>query len=561
MSFLTVTRATLSTLSPVHLGSGEDFLPTNYVIDDHGWLHSFNEMIIAKALEPQKLSALELLIKNEKDGSFLLRKIQSFIYQEREKIASLANSAIPVASGFVTDYQEKVGKTVQTESNSKAVLNKLAVMRTFVNPHSYLPIMTGSAIKGAIRTAILNNLAIIAGLKHPQDVTVPKKLQNNSLKFDNPSTDPLKLLKVSDAEYHHIDELPATEIMYAVSKRRVAKEGKTAGGPTTYLEVVSGFRSQAFNFDIRLMDSPSQDPHHMLPKDIKALANICNDYYLPKLKKELRELNDMCYLADNYVSGLNRLLDGELGVALQQNKAFLLRLGKHSGAYNKTLDNIRAIEIPQHKEVINIRGYDKKVAIKVAETPEVRLAATASSKQAVDLLPFGWVLVELDNIFLTQTHNTLKELALANNAYSQRDKLIRLKQTQEQAKIQLAIDMADRERVLANQLANELAQKQIEEAEKIRQAGLPIYERAINDFKKAFEEDKPKNKSKNRQFKPDSPLGQQLINFIDEVKADWPMEVIAEVKKITEEAFKYLGSDRKVKGKAKELWQKLQVQN
>ena len=43
MSFLNVTHAKLSTLSPVHLGSGEDFLPTNYVIDD-GWLYSFNEM-------------------------------------------------------------------------------------------------------------------------------------------------------------------------------------------------------------------------------------------------------------------------------------------------------------------------------------------------------------------------------------------------------------------------------------------------------------------------------------------------------------------------------------
>ncbi len=34
--------------------------------------------------------------------------------------------------------------------------------------------MTGSAIKGAIRTAILNQLAIKACLKRPQDVSMPK---------------------------------------------------------------------------------------------------------------------------------------------------------------------------------------------------------------------------------------------------------------------------------------------------------------------------------------------------------------------------------------------------
>ena len=63
MAFLNTTHATISTLSPVHLGSGEDFLPTNYVIDDDGWLHNFNEMILAQALDPQEIQALELLIK------------------------------------------------------------------------------------------------------------------------------------------------------------------------------------------------------------------------------------------------------------------------------------------------------------------------------------------------------------------------------------------------------------------------------------------------------------------------------------------------------------------
>ena len=477
-----------------------------------------------------------------------MRKIKKFVYQERTKIVSLANKSIPVASGFVADYREKIGQTVQTEINSKTVLNKLAIMRTFVNPHSYLPIMTGSAIKGAIRTAILNQLAIKACLKRPQDVSMPKKLQNNLLKFDNPTTDPLKLLKISDGEYRHVDNLPATEIMYAVSKRRVVKEGKIAGGPTTYLEVISGFRSQAFNFDIRFMDNSSQDPHHKLPKDIQTLAKICNDYYLPKLEKELHELSDRNYLDANFVKEINHLLNGELGAALKQNKAFLLRLGKHSGAYNKTLDNLRQIYIPKHKKA-------------VSETSEVRLAATVSSKQAIDLLPFGWVLIELDNIHLTQTHKTLKQLALANSAYAQRDKLIQFKQTQENAKARLLLQKAEQERELANQRAVELAQKQEEEAERLKQASRPAYERAITNFKKAFDEDSAKNKSKNRQFRPDSPLGQQLIHFIEEVQNDWPSEAMSDIKKMTEDTFKYLGVDRKAKGKAKELWQKLQVQN
>ena len=162
---------------------------------------------------------------------------------------------------------------------------------------------------------------------------------------------------------------------------------------------------------------------------------------------------------------------------------------------------------------------------------------------------------------MTQTHKTLKQLALANSAYAQRDKLIQFKQTQENAKARLLLQKAEQERELANQRAVELAQKQQEEAERLKQASRPAYERAITNFKKAFDEDSAKNKSKNRQFRPDSPLGQQLIHFIEEVQNDWPSEAMSDIKKMTEDTFKYLGVDRKAKGKAKELWQKLQVQN
>ncbi|MCB1674430.1 MAG: type III-A CRISPR-associated RAMP protein Csm5, partial [Pseudomonadales bacterium] len=423
MSFLNVTKATLSTLSPVHLGSGEDFLPTNYVIDDNGWLHSFNEMVIAQALG-NKLEQIKGIIHRE-HGEQMLLSIQRLIHDNRDKLAMLAATSIPVATGFQTLYKSRIGQVAQRENNRRNVINQLPIMRTFINPHTHLPIITGSAIKGAIRTAILNGLAIKAGLRRPQDVTMPKKLANNLLKFDNPTTDPLKLLKISDAEYHNTDQLPATEIVFAVSKRRIAKAGKTAGGPTTYLEAVSGFRSQSFVFDIRFVNNPSQDPNHKLPKDIGELAKICNDYYLPKLNKELLELDEMNYLDGAFVRGLQQLLNGQLGQALQQNKAFLLRLGKHSGAYNKTLDNIRQIYIPQHKK-------------SVSEPPEVRLAATTSSQQAVNLLPFGWVVIELNEISLQELGTFLKQQAKQHNAYQLRDTLINFKQQQttQQAKLE-----------------------------------------------------------------------------------------------------------------------------
>ena len=522
MSFLNVTKATLSTLSPVHLGSGEDFLPTNYVIDDNGWLHSFNEMVIAQVLG-NKLEQIKGIIYREQ-GEQMLLSIQRLIHDNRDKLATLAATSIPVATGFQTLYKSRIGQVAQRENNRRNVINQLPIMRTFINPHTHLPIITGSAIKGAIRTAILNGLAIKAGLRRPQDVTMPKKLANNLLKFDNPTTDPLKLLKISDAEYHNTDQLPATEIVFAVSKRRIAKAGKTAGGPTTYLEAVSGFRSQSFVFDIRFVNNPSQDPNHKLPKDIGELAKICNDYYLPKLNKELLELDEMNYLDGAFVRGLQQLLNGQLGQALQQNKAFLLRLGKHSGAYNKTLDNIRQIYIPQHKK-------------SVSETPEVRLAATASSQQAIDLLPFGWVVIELDGINLQHTHALLKELATAHNAYRHRDKLLAFKQAQAHAQIEIAAKKLAQEQALAKQIAADIAKA---EEEKIRLALLSAESVEVDKLKQQFDALVAKK------WKID--INHTLIkelNTLIEKATNWPTNAKQELRQLAESMYKTANIDVK----------------
>lgn len=542
MPFLNVTRATLSTLSPVHLGSGEDFLPTNYVIDDNGWLHSFNEMVIADVLK-NKLEQIKTIIYRE-NGDSMLRSIQRLIHDHCQYFAENASHSLPVARGFVELYNSRIGQIAQRESHS-TVVNKLYIMRTFINPHTHLPIVTGSAIKGAIRTAILNQLAIKAGWNKPQDVRFPKKLPNNLLKFDNPTTDPLKLLKISDSSYQHPDSLPATEIMFAVSKRRVVKEGKTAGGPTTYLEAISGFRSRAFELDIRFLDNASQDPHQKTPKDSHSLAKLCNDYYLPKLKKELRELSDMNYLADNYVNGLNRLLEGELGVALQQNKAFLLRLGKHSGAYHKTLDNIRAIEIPQHKvplirdgkPVKNFQGKDVLTPIKVDETPEVRLSATASSQQAVDLLPFGWVLIELGDVNLQQTHALLKELALANDAYRQRDQLLAFKQAQAQAKIEIAAKKLIHEQESAAKLAADIVKA---EEEKSRLASLSVESIEVDKLKRQFDSLVAKK------WKIDiNHILIKELNTLIEQATNWPTNAKKDLRQLAESMYKMANIDVK----------------
>ncbi len=411
MPFLNVTRATLSTLSPVHLGCGEDFLPTNYVIDDNGWLHSFNEMVIADVLN-QELSAIQKVIETEK-GAKMLLGIQKLVYEKRHIFSIASPYHIPVTKGFTEQYHNSIGKVSQQESNDNDVINKLAIMRTFINPHTYQPIMTGSAIKGAIRTAILNQLAQDKGWTSLSDVRNKKKLPQDLLGFDNPTQDPMKLLKISDAEYNHAENLPATEVVLTVSRRRIPKKDKAGSGVTTYLEAISGYRREAFHFDIRHLHNKDVAQHHLIPATTAELAKICNNYYLDKLHKELDELSYAGYLYADYIQGIRELLKGELGQAIRANQVFLLRLGKHTGAYYKTLDNLREIYIPQIKQ-----------GSKFVKDPfEVRLAADTNKLQTQNLMPFGWVIVALNDFCLPQTYSFLDKQATANGDFKKCDYL------------------------------------------------------------------------------------------------------------------------------------------
>ena len=64
--FLNTTRCTVSTLSPVHIGCGEDYYPTNYVIDN-GLLHHFSEEGLLSALNPSELEQLVGISENQND--------------------------------------------------------------------------------------------------------------------------------------------------------------------------------------------------------------------------------------------------------------------------------------------------------------------------------------------------------------------------------------------------------------------------------------------------------------------------------------------------------------
>ena len=186
-----LTRHTLhlTPLSPLHLGTGEDYEPTNYLI--HGdALYTFDP---ARAiLNPDEERELHTAAQS---GD--LQHIQRYFRNNPKPYIVAATHASSVSKGIAAEYQKNYGEIVQREGKRKNVHNRFQIERTATNPHNHQPYIPGSALKGSLRTALLEQLS---GKKPPQG---PLKTQKDQARYENEllgsfATDLLRLLKPAD---------------------------------------------------------------------------------------------------------------------------------------------------------------------------------------------------------------------------------------------------------------------------------------------------------------------------------------------------------------------------
>ena len=128
MKFMHNYELKITPLSPIHLGTGEDFLPTNYVIDG-GLLYEFDP---AKAVLKEEEKRQLKVICNGSD----FKKVYDFLKNHKNEYRACA--------------YHKVG--ISSLSSGKEVA------RCATNPVTNLPVILGSALKGCVRTALLHDL-------------------------------------------------------------------------------------------------------------------------------------------------------------------------------------------------------------------------------------------------------------------------------------------------------------------------------------------------------------------------------------------------------------------
>ncbi len=397
--FLHTWQLAITPLSPLHIGTGEDYDPTQYVIEGDR-LFSFSPEAALRALPEAGRDELMRILQGRPSVE-LIKQVQGYFYRHRERLIPEAEHCIPVLPSIADEYAKRIGKTAQQE-HDRDIINQLRIARTYGDPASRRPILPGSSLKGAIRTALLDQVNGGAGLTRAERDLPPtgrnRAMQQRLFHYRQFDQDPMRLVQIGDAADARPAATLGTEIRYAVNRKRqpVLKDGREIAAQAEnlrqVLECVPPLRPRAFQGSLALHDLGSLTGPKLPDPDLRwtfdELAGACNAFYRPILDRETRELRTRGYLDAAWLDTVKQIIAAHRA-DLDANRAFLLRVGFHSGAESVTLNGVRDIKINMGKDPQTGRTRYESMSV----TKTVWLAAH-DIQDRQDLVPFGWLLIE-----------------------------------------------------------------------------------------------------------------------------------------------------------------------
>ncbi len=350
----------LHVLSPIHIGCDDVYEPTSFVIDEHKKkLIKFDPLDFVKSLKPQELAEFS----NTASGDNILAIFKT--------IKRLYNPTIRGKEVEITDYliehYEKILRMGTFDKN--AVINQFSMNKTAFNPQDNTPYIPGTSLKGALRTAYLSALAAVQKITNAQNA---KRFETDLLggSFDS---DPFRMVKVSDLL--PVDNV-RTKIFYAVNKKKKLsdKTSRAESGPPQIFEAVRPETIFEGSISIQM---PERGADIKDPIKKEYLLKAAQIFFAKVLADDEKSFQ---------VIGIKNISDQphyKHFIELFNKTAFLIRLGRHSGAEAVTIEGNRQIKIIKRPEPL-----DQATTIWLAsDSPRPR--------NNNDLQPFGWAVLEV----------------------------------------------------------------------------------------------------------------------------------------------------------------------
>jgi len=308
-------------LSPVHIGTGEEIPAYEYIIIDN-YLIKLN---LDKVLYLLSNKDMDKFNQYNEAGDYIgLRKFLVEIYREKEIQDTAIEYKIPVTNDIQKKYEENIDNPE----------NQLLIKMQFRNELSKQPIIPGSSIKGAIRTAILNKLSenferLPKNSKGAEGVLL-NAFDDKKKRF-NVEGDPFKYLKVPDVS------LPSdSTYICAVNNAIKNKQGNLIFNDIQMIHEVfySHLTGNSITFDLEIKLGNMRVGREIIDEEF--IINSCIKYYRNKLEK----IDASYFSSTPILNQINTLINS----VNYDNDEFLLRIGRFSGVDSITLDKHRIVK-------------------------------------------------------------------------------------------------------------------------------------------------------------------------------------------------------------------------
>lgn len=349
----------LTPISPIHIGCGEDFEPTNYIIDNNVLYHFEPSQLHLSENSRSKLANISQQID--------LLAIQKFFLENKEQAVTFAHYFADISEGVAQLYKDRVGKVAQREEGNKTVINQLSIERTAYLSDKNLTYIPASSLKGALATALLNEYHQANNNPKVQKGDHNKLLKSYLGDFSNS-----QLASVKFGDFMPTNDVQS-KVFYAINfKKKLNKERENGRGVLLRRECINGGQFRAFKSELALWQTERNK------RKIQDYIQSLNAFYLPIFKQEAQLLVERRLVEATFFKQLESIIS--------QNKVALIRLGKN-GADSKIYQGENVAQI-------KIMLGNKQSTFKDRSTT-VWLAAQ-HQEQKSQLLPFGWALLEFN---------------------------------------------------------------------------------------------------------------------------------------------------------------------
>ena len=304
-------------LTPVHIGTGEELNPFDFVIKD-------------KTLY---LIDLERWLSDNSDNTDISNAFSNKNFADLRKFVAdniplekYARAKIPIESNKLIEDYKAVLRGLRIE-------NQVLVMPLPRGMKYGKPYIPGSSIKGAIRTAV--------GSAFVKDAGVTPSDKKDEKIFGNIKEDRFKNIKISDA--------PVSE-SYIVFGKEVSINPEKVSPPKGHFEVTDSVAlgndnamARAKFLWVRDFELPAQGKRTKV--DLNKLINMINNFYIPKYKEEMRKFYEKPHLShvEKGLSKITQRIDN-----LKSNEA-LIRVGHFSHIECVTFDEVRKPKTREQK--------------------------------------------------------------------------------------------------------------------------------------------------------------------------------------------------------------------